>query len=342
MPPIMVAFEFQSNQDGLNDISKVEDWDLTNLQQYDTFTQNQWYMPMRQGGFFTPPALNTELSQRSIESILARPKGVSKNWWDQIDRQSLRAAKFFLKYDFIRKQKPKEQLIIGRDGLGIRFYNYGEALDEESIAQCEHFVAMADGHFGIETVQERLSDIIFVALKSSSPDRPIDLGYRSSAFPGSIFVHNDMKEYARRNVSFFHVIAHEFGHTFESQSTEHDAALYKFGEALGWNMKCIAARFPSWATGDVDLGARGLAPQVMDNQTRGVPTKYGKRNIRESLAETVALQLSGKIDEYPWLQDALTQYMADIDVNYTPKSYDEVPEMLFVDHRVGDDILYPF
>jgi hypothetical protein len=298
----------------------------------------EWDMAMRLGGFFSE-------SRRSLpKEALIRAGSVGphheRQWWDQVDREPLRAARWFAQYDFLRRQQPTEQFIIGRDGMGVRFYNYGEALDVPSIQECRDFTDAASGLFGMQAVSERLSDVVLTRLRIDPETKRQNLGYRSSEFPGVIFIHDDRRAFAGRS-SMFHVMAHEFGHTFEPTTHDEVKALRQFSEQLGWNMCEVVRKEPEWYVSGADLKPADLYTMPPHDGASEVISAYAQTNPHESLAEAVALQLSGGLASVPWLQNALQEYYDRIGIQYSPLSAGVTSMPLDIDRRCDDDILYP-
>lgn len=337
----MVAFNLPSEYHAQIGLGLNREGAACNFEENHTIS---WNMPMRKGDFFQSDRLDKKLAKLSVPSMCVNPSTtkIERPWWDALDRSVVTAAKSFDDYNFIRRQIPTEQYIVGRDGRGVRIYNYGEPMELSHVESCENFIAAADATFGIEFTQAVAGDIVFTRLRQpSNPGAPKDLGYRTSLFAGVLFLSDEFTEYEKREVSVEHVLAHEFGHVFDPKNSDELQALKRFGHELGWNSAVLDKTADRWATNETDLRTvRELdCPPVLTENARGVPTTYAQKSLHESLAETVALELSGELAHIPWLRETLHSYLDETGVTYTKDTQQR--QALNVEHRTGDDILYP-
>lgn len=302
--------------------------------------ETRWHMPMHPGGFFNAETTSSKMGALSLADTCSSEQ--SRPWWESLDRSIIAAAKWFDDYDFIRRATPSEQYIIGKNGAGVRFFNYGEPMNATHLTSCKEFVACAEAKFGIATTQSAAGDIVFTRLRQPRSSETKNLGYRSSMFPGAIFLHDEFNEYEHRQVPVTHVLSHEFGHVFDPKTPDELEALKEFGESIGWDVSTMERVAPQrWQKNEIDYGAlqEAISPPLATLDMRGAPTQYAQRSIHEALAETVALELQGQLGEFPWLREVLHTYLDRIGVQYSIKP-PSVAE-LDVEHRTGAEILYP-
>lgn len=303
--------------------------------------EHTWSMPMQRRAFFDDS--RERVGSRAISDVFNDRASLDgdKPWWRIVGSRRYEAAKWFDDYSFLRTKVPSEQYIIGSGGDGVRFYNYGEPMSAGVLLECECFVESASVRFGMEQVSSLIGDVVMVGLKHASEDKPKNLGHRDELYKGVVFLSDDFEEYERRDVKLLHVLAHEFGHAFSPRNMEEKRALYSFAQNIGWEMDRVLKEVPDWSESTYDWRASpySICTPIASERQIGAPTLYAQKNIRESLAETVALDLTGEIDAMPWLVDTLRQYFDDMGVKYNknPATRSE----LIIDHRTGDDILYP-
>lgn len=275
----------------------------------------QWHMPMQQSNSFfskkSPEVTVGATAARTLEVATSKD-----SWWNRLDRNVIAAANIFEKYNFIH-ERPTEQFIIGNEITGVRFYNYGEPLNERQVEECHEFTDVAAAYFGMERVQAMATDVVFTPLKTAT-NKPRNLGYRNAKLYPNVFFIDDTKSEYEARVPMLHVMFHEFGHLFEEDTPGAQAALRVFAAKVGW--------------GDAP-------PPIATPDTIGVPTVYAQESPSESLAESVAWLLDGTITQYPKLERALYEYFDAIDV-----AVDRNPipgAVTRSEHRTGDTILYP-
>lgn len=307
---------------------------------------NRWAMPMQRGDFQTlseenlPPESPLERICRSMRHETRKEyylrKALSEAWWCRIDNSLVEEE--FDGSNFLASV-PTEQFIIGgRQGVGVRCYNYGELLQPENVGSIVQFYESATQCFGDRAVFNYVKDIVITPLaKMKERD---NLGFRRSDLEGVIFINSNAEAYIRQGFSMRYVLSHEFGHPFHGFSKQDKEHLSRFAQDIGWDMKQVEQRMPNWFMQRTDMRNDKLSPPVAQNGGRGVPSEYSKKSPRESFAEAMAFFLAGEgLANY--CDDAFYRYCEysgkydsdfSVPIDWTPS---------IVERRTGDDILYP-
>ncbi|HKX72732.1 MAG TPA: hypothetical protein VJM32_01820 [Candidatus Saccharimonadales bacterium] len=197
--------------------------------------------------------IKADIAEKAVDLFV--PK---QAWW--LDTAELGEYVDVRTLDF---NKPTEQLIIGQEGRGVRFFNYGEAMSAESREDCRLFIDLATQYFG-DRVYDILSDVVVMPFdqqkmrteQGKQEDEGYDTdGFVSPGFSGVIFVDSAVMREGRAShgrlddgVSrLLEVLMHEFGHVLHGHDEEAKRNLLEFASKVGWNVDAMHADNPSGA-----------------------------------------------------------------------------------------------
>jgi hypothetical protein len=316
--------------------------------------------------------------QRTCEEKLGLHK-----WWHNREGVENRIDPSYIEYE------PTEQLIVGQEGRGVRFFNYGEPMSDARQEDCRKAVDVLAQFFG-DHVYDVLQDVVIVPFKDGGKtgDGHVN-GFTRGELEGVIFLNerllpDDMQEphYHLQDeegvTQFVETLIHEFGHLLHGFGEEADEELLEFARNVGWDVDELLKHEPTWASGFGDLapyaplddyivthedGSKERVP-LMDYYDKydedyddegkvvrpakpfvrlGSPTQYGEESPGETFADTGAMLMLGDfvVRQYPETRDAWLSHaqkragghaLGEVPVNRAP---------IVVDHRTGQDILYP-
>ena len=293
-------------------------------------------------------------------------------WW----LQSGKEIELELVQD-IRTAQPTEQLIIGQEGQGIRFYNFGQPMAAEKIEDCRRFVDTMTQFLGDRTY-DFVEDVIIADIDRAKNDAS---GRVNPAMPHTIFLDAGLLEVgelyedgAEGDISrFLASLIHEGGHTLHGTDDESEpGGLDSFAKEIGWDMSAMKRdRFPkdlrpygpsvAYEVKTQD-GSLSMTREEFDNRygmlepaqrpeytLSGSPTVYGQKNPYESYAEVTLSAMAGRLvaEHMPEVRDAWLS-----NVQHRILKPGETTEdrpiatpinraPIVVDRRTGDEILYP-
>jgi hypothetical protein len=308
-----------------------------------------------------PKERDVILANITHEYIEAHPPA---SWWLNLDA---------VRDDFRKPimaesvQPPTEQFIIGQEGRGVRFWNYGEQMSPGRVADCRRFVDIMTQFFG-EHVYDILTDVVVAPINHEllvKKDEDAS-GFVNSALPKVAFI--DSTPLSRNDpypgeddtlkgskVSLFlNVLTHEFGHLLHGLDPTDLESLITFAKSIGWKTEQMQKQLGDKWSEYRDL--RPFSPTTVHTLSReydpkvpigdqsvaryGSPTSYGRKHPFESSAETTAYATLGNLAMYmPVTRDAWLEHAEQRSGQPIATLLDRAP--IVVDRRTGADILYP-
>jgi hypothetical protein len=253
-----------------------------------------------------------------------------KNWW-----MKLRSIRDNFQDDIFQSAEPTEQLIIGEEDQGTRFYNFGEPMTKRQRIVCRDFIDRTQQYLGDKT-HELLTDVVFTNFTENSSNR-INSGtdgFVHPELPGVMFINAELLAKERSGEAgydlgrIFATMLHEKGHVYEGD-------LEEYARATGWDVDRMNAEQPDWRHQPGD--------QESYKPTDFMRSKLSEQSPQESHAEAGMYAMMG--DEVlnglmPETRDAWLEHLLKrLEKDSIIVPIDRPP--LKMDYRRGDDILYP-
>ncbi|NLA43017.1 hypothetical protein GX865_02580 [Candidatus Saccharibacteria bacterium] len=252
-------------------------------------------------------------------------------WWQKIDSKHIRED---LESTGMYRQKPTEQYIIGRDGIGVRFYNYGDRLSASHVAEMRSYVDITSQWLGKEQAQQLVSDVILTPIKKTqTQDGLVTVAFQRDELPGVVFVDSDQlsdHEHGTLRHALLHELAHKIHGPLELDAIRRKK-LVDFAMSAGWDEGSLKSE--EWAKSYED----GIYMAV---QPGSLLSEYGATHPLEAFADvSVSVMEENSSTSYDALGAKWLQFMYDEDKYALAADYPRAT--LVQDRRTGRDILYP-
>lgn len=284
------------------------------------------------------------------------------SWWLHLD--TVRAD---LKTPIMQEstRPPTEQFIIGQDGRGVRFFNYGEPMPPERIEDCCLFIDALTQCFG-EQVYDVMTDVVFAQLSGSSadPKERLSSGVTYLKTPKVIFantaftdntqlltegglkahpiaaVKDDRGELVEVHPSdFLGVLVHEYKHLLDNPK-EGTESMIELAETLGWDIDGLVQASKQEGFNWKRDSIRFAPPHNTEGVMNSLPSNYSRTTPGETSAEIFEyILLTNLAAHMPETGDAWFEHIQNITARPIATPLDRPP--IVVDRRTGDEILYP-
>lgn len=275
---------------------------------------------MRSGGFekAAMSARFCDIAKRALG------KNQEKSWWQQSEASSIMRSG--LECGDIRRRTPTEQYVIGKSGVGIRFFNFGERLSPESVAELRKYTESSSQWLGMEQSQDLVSDVICAPIRRSG--NADTLAFRHSALPGAVFIDTD--ELSMRQDGLIQwALLHELGHYLHGELSDADRSrrLARFAFAVGWRRDQLS---------NVNTGRKWTRLDAPDKAL----SDYAKTHPAEVFADVTARIMVGEDNHTMITSEGLAwlEYVRE-DGHGLATAYPG--DILIQERRTGKEILFP-